>query len=77
MNDAVNVRMFIEDIIKSSFIGDIYIVKEWTFSTDQFDAVDTFLGGIVKIVDDDDLVVSLQEGKCSERSNISSPSTSV
>jgi hypothetical protein len=41
-------------------------------AADELDAIDDLLGGVVEIVDDDNLVVCLEEGKCCERTNVAS-----
>lgn len=73
MNNTVDVRMGSEDAVKGSFITHIDIMKMRSLSAYQFNAIEGFFGGIVEVVDDDDLVVGLEQGKGSEGANVASP----
>ena len=76
MDDIVNIRVGSKDLVKGSFVGDVHAVEGGTLASDQLDAVDAFFRGIVKVVDDDNLVASLKQGKDCERSNVAAATTS-
>ena len=75
MNDTVDVGMVIEDLVEGSFIAHVNVVEMWPLAAYQFDAIECFFGGIVKIVDNNDFVICLKQGKSSERSNVAGPAT--
>jgi hypothetical protein len=70
VDDVVNVWMLVEDVVKSCLIGDVELIKSRPFPADELDAVDDLFGRIVKIVDNDDLVISLKERKGGEGANV-------
>jgi hypothetical protein len=72
VDDIVNVWVLGEDLVESSFVCDVAFVKGRPLAADELDAIDDLLGGVVEIVDDDNLVVCLEEGKCCERTNVAS-----
>jgi hypothetical protein len=45
-----------KDLFKSSFIGDIYLVKFWSPTTYKLNTTEADLGGIIETVDYDNLV---------------------
>lgn len=73
MNDAVNVRVFLENLIETSLVGDINVVELWPLAADEFNAIEDLLGSIVKIVGDDHFVVCIKEGQRGERTNVTAP----
>lgn len=73
MYNTVDMRMGSEDAVKGSFITHIDVVKMRSLSAYRFNAIECFFGGIVEIVDNNDLVVGLEQGKGSEGANIASP----
>lgn len=40
VDDAVNLGMLGEDIVQRCLVGDIGLVEDWSFATDQLDTVD-------------------------------------
>ena len=70
MNHAVNVRVFLEDLIETSFLGDVDVVERWPLPADELNAVDHLLESIVKIVRNHNFVVCLKQGKSGERTNV-------
>jgi len=50
MYNTVDLRMFVEDGIKGSLIGDVNIVVGGSNASNQLNAVDTFLRRVVAIV---------------------------
>ena len=59
MYNTVDLRMFVEDGIKGSLIGDVNIVIGGSNASNQLNAVDTFLRRIVAIVNDYHTVAGL------------------
>lgn len=62
MDDIVNVRMVVEHFVQSGLICDIDFVEFWALAADELNAVDNFLGRVVEIVDNNDLVICFEEG---------------
>ena len=60
MDDIVNIWVRGEDLVKFGFVGDVAGVVLGSFPGDELDAVEDFLGGVVEIVDDDDLIVCFE-----------------
>lgn len=75
VDDIVNIRMFIEDLVQPRLVRDITAVEYGSLAADELDAVQALFGGIVQVVDDDDLVVSLEKGKSGERADVADAST--
>ena len=70
MNDIVNIRVLLEHLIQGLLIGDVERVVLGFLAADQLNAVQDLFGGVVEVVDDDDLVVCLEEGKSCEGANV-------
>lgn len=66
VNDAVNVAVLLEDGIEGLLVGDIALGILGLLAADQLNAVDDFLGGVVEVVNDDDLVAGFEEGEGGE-----------
>ena len=60
MDHAINVRVRREDFVKLGFVGDVHGVELWALAREQLDPVEAFLGSIVQVIDNDDLVASLK-----------------
>lgn len=75
MDHAVNIRVFLEDLVETSLLGDINIVELGPLAADELDTVDGLLRSIIQIVRDHDFVVCLQESECGERTDVTAPST--
>lgn len=70
MNDIVDIRVLLEHLIQGLLIGDVERVVLGSLAADQLDAVQDLLGGVVEVVDDDDLVVGLEESERGERADV-------
>lgn len=70
VDDIVNVWVLGEDLVQRCFVCNITFVKGGSLAADELDAVDDFWRRVVEIVDDDDLVVCLKQGKCCEGANV-------
>lgn len=70
MDDIVDVGVFVKDCIQRLLVGDVELFVLGSLATDELDAVEDFVGGVVEIVDDDHFVVVFEEGESSERANV-------
>lgn len=70
MNDAINVGVFLEDLVDGGLVRDVDRVELRALAADDLDAVDSLLSGIVEVVDDDDLVSGIEESECGEGTNV-------
>jgi hypothetical protein len=57
----VNIRVLIEHLVQRNFIGDVKFIEFRPLPADEFDAVDDFLGRVVEVVNNDDLVIGLEK----------------
>lgn len=72
MNDVVNVGVLLEHLVESSLILDVKLVELGLLAADELNAVDDLLGRVVEVVNDDDLVASLEKSECCEGANVAS-----
>jgi hypothetical protein len=79
VNHVVDVGVLSEDLVQSRFVCHVGFVEGGLLAADHFNAVQHLLGGIVQVVDDDDLVIGLQQRERCERADVarSTASTSV
>lgn len=70
MNDIVDIRVLLKHLVQGLLIGDVERVVLGSLAADQLDAVQDLLGGVVEVVDDDDLVVGLEESERGERADV-------
>lgn len=70
MDDAVDIWVLLKGLVQIGLIGDIDFDKVWAFATDQLDAIDGLIRGIVQIVCDNDFVSGLEEGQSGEGANV-------
>ena len=61
MDYTVDVRMRLEYLVERSRYGDIDIVKLGLLAAYELDAMESFLGRVVKVVGYDDLVVCFEK----------------
>ena len=66
MNHIVNVWVLLKHFVQLLLVGDIQRVVLGPLAADELDAVQDLLGGVVEVVDDNDLVVGLEKGKGGE-----------
>ena len=59
MDNAVNVGMSLEDLVKGRFIGNIELHELGSLAGDELDPIYHLIGGVVEIVGDDDLVTGV------------------
>lgn len=70
VDDTVNVRVRLEDLIESGLIGDVQLGKLGLLARDQLNTVESLSRGIVQVISNDDLVASLEQGKSGEGANV-------
>lgn len=62
--------MRLEDLVQLLLVGNVRRVVLRPLAADELNAVEHLLGGVVEVVNDDDLVVGLEESKSSERADV-------
>jgi hypothetical protein len=62
VDHVIDVWVLLEDLVQRSLICDIDLVEGGPLAADELDAVYDFLGGVVEVVDDDDLVIGFKKG---------------
>ena len=72
VDDIVNVWVLLKHLVECRLICYIDLVEGWSLAADELDAVDDFWGGVVEVVDDDDLVVCFEEGEGCKGANVAS-----
>jgi hypothetical protein len=70
VNDGVNGGVLGEYIVKGLLVGDVDLVELGAAAADELDAVQSDLGRVVEVVDDDDVVAVLKENQRRERANV-------
>lgn len=59
VDDTVDVRVGLEDLVESTLLGDVNLDELRSLSRDELNAVDDLVGRVVEVVCDDDLVAGL------------------
>lgn len=70
VDDIVDIWVLREDFVKLLLVGNVALVVFGALAGDELDAVEDFVGGVVEVVDDYDLVVCFEEGECGEGANV-------
>jgi hypothetical protein len=70
MDDAVNVWVFGEDLVQLFFVCNVKFVVLGSATADELYAVEDFCGGIVEVVDNDDVIVGFEKGKGCEGADV-------
>lgn len=70
VNDAVNVGVGLEDLVKGGLVGDIQLRELGLLAGDQLDAMERLGRGIGQAIGDDDLVAGIEEGEGGEGADI-------
>lgn len=73
VDDAVNGRMLGEDSVEGRLVRDVDLVEVGTAAADELDAVEGHLGGVVEVVDNDDVVAVLEQSERREGANVAGP----
>ena len=63
-----------KDLVETFLVGDIHLVKVWSLSAEEFDAVEGDFGGVVEAIDNYDFVAMFEERESSERPDIAGTS---
>lgn len=77
MNDIVNVRMLVENLVESCLIGDVQLIEGRPLSADELDAVHDLFRRIVQIINNDDLVIGLEKSESGEGANVARTTAKV
>lgn len=75
VDDIVDVWVFIEDSVQRLLVGDVDFLVLWSLAADELDSVQHFVGRIVEVVYNDDLVVGFEKRKGCERANVARATT--
>lgn len=70
VDDIVDVWVLVEDSVQRLLVRNIDLLVLWSLSADELDAVEDLVGGVVEVVDNDDLVVGFEKRKGGERANV-------
>jgi hypothetical protein len=72
MDNAVDVRMFLEDLVQCLLVCDIDIVVARLLAADALYPVQGFCRGVVEVVDNDDFIACFEQGKGCEGADVAS-----
>lgn len=70
MHDCFNFGILCEDVAKSLLVADVDIVEMGTTATECLNTVEWDGAGVMKVIDDDDVIVVFEECEGSERANV-------
>lgn len=70
VDDAVDVRVGLEDLIEGGLVGDIELGELGLFAADQLNALQGLGGRVVEVVSHHDFVASVEEGQGGEGANV-------
>lgn len=70
MDDAVDLGVSLEDLVEAVLLGDIDLNEVGLLAADGLNAVQSLSRGVVQVVSDNNLVISLQQGQSGERANV-------
>lgn len=72
VNDVVDVWVLLKHLFEGGFILDVGLVEVWPLAADELDTIQDLLRGVVKVIDNDDLVAGIEKSKGCERANVAS-----
>lgn len=75
MNNTVNGGVLREDLIDGLLVGDVDSIEFRATAAKDLDAIQDYLGGVVKAVNDDHIVAVLEQGERGERANVARATT--
>lgn len=70
VDDAVDFGVSLEDLVEAVLLGDIDLDESGLLAADGLNAVQSLGRGVVQVISDDNLVVSLQQSQSGERANV-------
>jgi hypothetical protein len=70
VDNAVNVGVGLEHLVKGILLGDIELNELGLLAADKLNTVQSLGRGVVQVVSNDDLVAGLEKGKGGERANV-------
>lgn len=74
MNDAVNGRVLVKDVVEGLFIGNVDVVEGRTAAAKLLDAVEDDFERVVEVVDNDDVVIVFEESQSGKGANVAGSS---
>lgn len=74
MDHIVNIWVVGEDLVQALLVCDVDIVQSWANTRDHLNAIDDFIGRVVQVVHNDNLVASLNEGESGEGADVAGAS---
>lgn len=77
MHDGIDAGVLREDVVETSLVGHIDLVEGRSLSANELDAIDGFLGRVVEVVDDHDVVASEEEFERREGADVARSSNVV
>ena len=77
VNDIVKFRVFRKDLVERCLVRHVDVVVGWALSGNELDTSYTLCGGVVEVVDDDDVVAGFDQGEGSERTYVASATREV
>lgn len=66
MNNTVNGRVLVEDLIEGLLVGDVDGMESRATATEGLNAIEGNLGGVVEAIHDDNIVAVLEQGQGGE-----------
>lgn len=70
MDNTVNGGVLLEDLVESGLVRDIGLVKLGALAADEFNAVKSYLGGVVEVIDNHHIIAVLEERQGGEGADI-------
>jgi hypothetical protein len=70
VDHIVDIGVLLEHLVQLLLIGDVQFVVLRLLAADELDTVQNLFRRVVKVVDDDNLVISLEKGESGERANV-------
>lgn len=70
VNDTVNGRVLLEDLVESLLIDNVGLVELGSLAADELDTVESDLGGVVQVIDNHHIVSVLEQCQRGERANV-------
>jgi hypothetical protein len=77
VDHIVDIWMLVKDLVQSDLMGKVDSMEFWSHASEKLDAADDLVRGVVEIVNDDDLVASLDERKDGEGTNVAAASARI
>lgn len=70
MDDAVDIRVCLEDSIEILLFPDVDVIEFGCLARDELDTIDCLFRRVLEVIHNDDFVARFEEGKGGERANV-------